>query len=860
MNKEIKDGLNIKSFFVIDERKPGFPISARAIQVLAIMIGSWAFISVLIESLNIPVNVFEVNAVILICTGIFTALYLFPSYDLVKLFFCVLFYGLYFYSRLPRLINGFYLLENLIIDRITAYYNYNYLYYVADELRITEDTTLLVSMLLIPIMALLAAAVIRNRFTTLCSILLFLPITASFMLGLIPSEKYLVAYIAAVLYLSRSGASCRNMTSREQKTLMHRINSRAGVWMSIMGILIFFLLKLFVTEKEYKNIPEIKDMKNDVQTAMLDFSVQDFTDKFKNITLFDSGNMTVGGLSGGRLGKTGSVEFSNSQQLILTLPISSLYEGLYLKGYVGSEYTGSSWEEHTKEERSLYRKLLEKLPKKNFVPVNQTYQLLDHLFNTDDILTGIDATSAFMQEAPGYQINKGNMEIEYKDANRKFIYAPYFTDYEALPQTHYAQDLYSAPTVKSSKYEFNYFFHLQQGLQSFSLFSNLNERLGDYTKYEKLYRDYVYKVYTKLPNKGLERLKKDFSQEKMSSIATGIAEKIDYVKTYLESNTSYTLSPGKLPKDKDFVEYFLYENKKGYCAHYASAAVLMLRAMGVPARYVEGYAIGPGRDLGGTGEYQTMTSYTENGVLQYDEPMANLFVMDYNAHAWVEVYIDGCGWIPMEFTPGSVMPDDTSMINSLSQADNFMNKDKDKEVEPTKEPQEPTTAPQDQEINKRTAQKDRQPSPAPNTTKQEKTKLDIVFPILFFLLSATAVTLFVVFRIGRRNQLINTADHNKKAIYLYREIEKMLSFGHALPGKRACLEDCEEYVQEHPKYINSKLFSVVMDTVKKARFGKNSISLNELRAVEALHRQLLENMNGDLPVHKRMVMKILLFM
>jgi hypothetical protein len=80
--------------------------------------------------------------------------------------------------------------------------------------------------------------------------------------------------------------------------------------------------------------------------------------------------------------------------------------------------------------------------------------------------------------------------------------------------------------------------------------------------------------------------------------------------------------------------------------------------------------------------------------------------------------------------------------------------------------------------------------------------LSTSFPVLFFLLSAAAVTLFAVFRIGRRNQLINTADHNKKAIYLYREIEKMLSFGHALPGKRASLEDCEEYVQEHPEVLD----------------------------------------------------------
>ena len=69
-------------------------------------------------------------------------------------------------------------------------------------------------------------------------------------------------------------------------------------------------------------------------------------------------------------------------------------------------------------------------------------------------------------------------------------------------------------------------------------------------------------------------------------------KRINYVKSYLERHTDYSLSPGKLPRGKDFIEYFLYENKRGYCAHYASAATMIFRAMGIPARYVEGYAVG----------------------------------------------------------------------------------------------------------------------------------------------------------------------------------------------------------------------------------------------------------------------------
>lgn len=49
------------------------------------------------------------------------------------------------------------------------------------------------------------------------------------------------------------------------------------------------------------------------------------------------------------------------------------------------------------------------------------------------------------------------------------------------------------------------------------------------------------------------------------------------------------MEPGKLKNGEDFVNKFLNETKKGYCTHFASAAVLMFRYMGIPARYVEGY-------------------------------------------------------------------------------------------------------------------------------------------------------------------------------------------------------------------------------------------------------------------------------
>ena len=96
--------------------------------------------------------------------------------------------------------------------------------------------------------------------------------------------------------------------------------------------------------------------------------------------------------------------------------------------------------------------------------------------------------------------------------------------------------------------------------------------------------------------------------------------------SFLDANCQYDASAPAAPEGVDPIYYFLTESQRGYCMHYASAATLMLRAAGVPARYVSGFAadIPKGR--------------------QTDVP-------DRAAHAWVEVWVDGFGWYPVEVTP-----------------------------------------------------------------------------------------------------------------------------------------------------------------------------------------------------------------
>ncbi len=106
-------------------------------------------------------------------------------------------------------------------------------------------------------------------------------------------------------------------------------------------------------------------------------------------------------------------------------------------------------------------------------------------------------------------------------------------------------------------------------------------------------------------------------------------EKIKALERYLSENYSYTLEPGKIPAGRDFVDYFLFDGKEGYCTYFATAMTMMARTLGIPARYVEGYVL---------------------PAQPYNDKSDMYRVTNNQAHAWTEVYLEGAGWVPFEPT------------------------------------------------------------------------------------------------------------------------------------------------------------------------------------------------------------------
>ena len=132
--------------------------------------------------------------------------------------------------------------------------------------------------------------------------------------------------------------------------------------------------------------------------------------------------------------------------------------------------------------------------------------------------------------------------------------------------------------------------------------------------------------YTVLPDSLPERVR--VLADQLTEGCENDYDKLKAIETYLNS-LPYTTRVGKTPGREDFVDYFLFHQKKGYCTYFASAFGVLARCAGIPTRYVEGF----------------MVDYENN------DAAGAYNVSSSSAHAWVEAYMEGIGWIPFEPTP-----------------------------------------------------------------------------------------------------------------------------------------------------------------------------------------------------------------
>lgn len=340
-----------------------------------------------------------------------------------------------------------------------------------------------------------------------------------------------------------------------------------------------------------------------------------------------------GGLSEGRLGGVSSVRPDYETDLTVTF-VPFAYETLYLKAFTSQDYDGSSWHE----------------PSYNLQPIAQ--ELGVNFENYENFTAFLEARrlAHYMEQNPGKGVSS-KIRILNVDANQNYLYLPYYTSSEISTDYQVIRGLARGVSPWDDSYTAVYYPLMHN---YWKINPQPDELLADlppdstHSRYIAYYDMINTSSYIDMPfstQEGLEKIKEEIGT------AANIDAQIAAIRTYLHDNYTYSMMPGTTPRNADFAVHFLTEQDSGYCAHFATAAALLLRSYGIPARYVEGYAIlmsdiaeGTAVDEPYTDWFQGTNPIGETGVVQVN-------VTDANAHAWVEVYKTGIGWVPYEFTP-----------------------------------------------------------------------------------------------------------------------------------------------------------------------------------------------------------------
>lgn len=237
------------------------------------------------------------------------------------------------------------------------------------------------------------------------------------------------------------------------------------------------------------------------------------------------------------------------------------------------------------------------------------------------------------------------LDIQYRYFNTGFLFAPLKTwrvEEEGLAYTCEEGGL-SFPESQGygTRYQVQY-YQLNTGQEEFDRFLEEQEGHTEQADLEEMCKrnglevdagainDYRHDIYERYLGEAVLSEEVAAYLTRMTEGAGTKVEKLRAIERELSSYT-YTRMPGSLPERigsaGDFLDYFLLESRQGYCTYFATAFVLLARAEGIPARYVEGFCVPV-------------------------DGMAEVNVYSDMAHAWPEVYLEGIGWIPFEPTPG----------------------------------------------------------------------------------------------------------------------------------------------------------------------------------------------------------------
>ena len=344
---------------------------------------------------------------------------------------------------------------------------------------------------------------------------------------------------------------------------------------------------------------------------------------------------------------------------------------------------------------------------------------------------------------------------------------------------------------------------------------NLFQKKSSGKDYNSSVIENVRDTYTQIDDESKAVVQTVFGSSKIETV-NDIYDYIDYVKKVFSTNYRYTKAPGRIPEGEDFAEYFLLESKEGYCTYFATGAVLAFRSAGIPARYVEGYAvedsvIKEGRDV-------LETDYLYRELTKNKNPdrrinVKEVDVLDSYAHAWAEVFIEGVGWIVVEVTP-PMMESEEAIQQTGTEAESEA-----VETEETEEMQEDT---QQQSVME-TENTDEQEEETGKYHEKFVNVLCIIIAILLICSIIIAAVIRILSSRRKTEKLLSCGD----PVDLYEYLERILK---NTMYRRPGYMDYEEYarfLEKADPIFKQNNIMLIVDKALEQRFGDGKNTVDE---------------------------------
>ena len=600
-------------------------------------------------------------------------------------------------------------------------------------------------------------------------------------------------------------------------------------------------------------------------------------------TALDSlGVGTSSALNNGRLSRLGDLDFTGKTMFEVKAKTSN---PLYLRSYSSANYTGRRWEQLGPR---LYRSYTfwDGFAEDGFYPqFTHNADNASPLYEPASIEVTIKNRSInhrialtdcrLIPEMSDDLLDKANSkydgcftfarfvgESSYKQtiyAKSELLYSPWF--FGGLPSSDAPAAV--ASVVKSG--DFN---------SPNSFYGDYFDDTGEYAEFlenEKTYRAFAADNYLSYPDDIGDWLPGDFDEtaqmlfdESVSCLDAGTSyfdignyygAMESYIRRYLQDSAEYTLEPGRTPARRDFVEYFINENHKGYCVHFATAAVLMLRRAGIPARYCEGYIV----------THENLTDRDAGGFAK---------VLDSSSHAWAEVYSPLTGWQAVEFTPyysDGTQPEENKPPESDSDEEAETESDTDEETDSDTETDSDSAAETDTDTESDTASDSETAAPeAPASPGSTPTAPKAASKLLMFLKSLLKALLLIAF-IAAAWLLLRLAvcrirwlrflrtDTKKAALAMYFYSLRVMRLMGASKRKGEGEEAFASRAAKLPINAGSKALHEFTRAALSARFGKDPPSGETIRSMQAFIKKLTGNMYASKPRWKKLIIKYILF-